>query len=886
MAAYVPPERIDVTAITRRPILSFPGQFLSTAFSIRQDFAEPRVVHPELVLPPGWRSVMKMEPFEIRAGVTVTRLVLVRIPESAEAGSYMVEFRVYDEESPQSVDSDRIEVIVAPVRRLELSVVDEPATVSAGDSYSASMVIVNKGNAPEEVDLNARSNFELPTKTRPARVQLAPGESQHVMIDARAPANITEKTRHRLDVTARRPDESVFATRAASRVDVIPNGRSNRIADNRLPASISVLGVGDERGWGAQAGLTAAGPYLGGNLEVGVELPDRQRTSTFGRRSRFSLRYEKSGQQVAVGDHVYALSPLTEIGRYGFGGGGNVQAGRFTITSFAHRTRQTFPRENEVALGAEYDVHKWANVSVNFLGRRGFIDGELISVRGLVEPSDAAAVDLECGVDEDNRLRRPACSVRVVGRQPWISYQGRYINTPAGFPGYASGLESASVGTIVRPRPWLRVEAAWNEHDQVLAGDFVRKRRVVQAGTGVTGLEIAPRAFAFVYVRHHSVDHSGLGIVNDRREQSVRLRSGFNSRHGGVTTIVEFGHTKSEAMRYSGSFRRAKIQAKYLPARIGTFSGSIEYLSGLIGYTAESSSRWLTTLSARLKISPHTHASLAIHSGIERGYAAFSYSHTQTRIEHEFRNGHRLTVQARYGSFGSLFGSGFVDYLVGYTVPIGLPLPSRGKRRSPAGRVVDVESGEGLEGVRLYIGDQTVRTGHDGTFYLEAPRSHTPYLSIDRGDIGLDHVPVDNMPMEISILDGVLQNPVIGVVRSARISGRIAIHARSEHALFGVDSPPTPVRGIRMAILEIDNGARRHRVLSGVDGNFSFADLSPGTWTIRVVDAQLPEHHYPEQEHIEVDLLPGSDEHIEFRVLEKQRKLRIMETGTLKLGSP
>ncbi len=179
-----------------------------------------------------------------------------------------------------------------------------------------------------------------------------------------------------------------------------------------------------------------------------------------------------------------------------------------------------------------------------------------------------------------------------------------------------------------------------------------------------------------------------------------------------------------------------------------------------------------------------------------------------------------------------------------------------------------------------------MRTGNDGTFYLDSPGTQTEYLSIDRADIGLDRVPVNNMPMEIAMLDGELQNPVIGVVRSARVVGRIAIHARSDHALFGVDSLPTKVRGVRMAILEIDNGTRRHRTLSDGDGHFSFADLSPGTWKLRVVDVRLPDHHYLEENPVEVELLPGDDEHVEIRALEKQRTLRIMDRGTLKLGSP
>jgi hypothetical protein len=71
------------------------------------------------------------------------------------------------------------------------------------------------------------------------------------------------------------------------------------------------------------------------------------------------------------------------------------------------------------------------------------------------------------------------------------------------------------------------------------------------------------------------------------------------------------------------------------------------------------------------------------------------------------------------------------------------------------------------------------------------------------------------------------------------------------------------------------------RQLTDPKGVFSFDDLRPGQWRVKVYDYDLPPYHYLEEEEFQIDLKPGEKKEITVRVLPRLRPIQIIEEGEI-----
>ncbi|PQJ35442.1 hypothetical protein BSZ35_13260 [Salinibacter sp. 10B] len=106
-------------------------------------------------------------------------------------------------------------------------------------------------------------------------------------------------------------------------------------------------------------------------------------------------------------------------------------------------------------------------------------------------------------------------------------------------------------------------------------------------------------------------------------------------------------------------------------------------------------------MSAQVELTDRTELSLRAHWG-ESGTPSFGgYRTVSIRLDHHFRFGHRLSVEARSNRFADTpFSTApwteVPSYRVSYTVPVGLPVVQERSTGAVTGRVVDAETGPAL----------------------------------------------------------------------------------------------------------------------------------------------------------------------------------------------
>jgi hypothetical protein len=138
------------------------------------------------------------------------------------------------------------------------------------------------------------------------------------------------------------------------------------------------------------------------------------------------------------------------------------------------------------------------------------------------------------------------------------------------------------------------------------------------------------------------------------------------------------------------------------------------------------------------------------------------------------------------------------------------------------------------------------------------------------------------------------------VVRSCRISGRVkaffpssdtissGVKRSSSDGLLWLD--PTGrdefekeniARRIGNTLVELCDEKETLRQVTDQNGWFSFEDLRPGRWILKVHADNLPDRYYLERRELQVELKPGEEKDIEVRVLPRSRAIQIIEQGEI-----
>ncbi len=880
-------EAVRVEAANPEQLEATPGEVFTVIFRVTNTLAEVRHFTAHLDLPPAWQPVLPQRPFTLAPYAEDLRLISFQVPLDAPPGLYEVRYAARDQQNPASAGEGTVLVAVPPTWGLRLELDEAPRFAPADAPYHVRLFLFNEGNDAATAVLHATSNADLRVRLDPARLVLPPRSLRRVTVtvspgEGRASAH----RRHVLRVEARLKEAPEVRAHLGVVTDLVPPGGPG---DGReaLPAEVTLRGVGGSEGVTGQVGAVAAGPLLGGTVDAVVMVPDQRRTSFYRDRSRYGLRYASRALDLYLGDQVYALSPLTEERQYGFGGGAEVRAGRLAVGGFYHKQRHAFLQEAYGGASVGYQVSRLARLSAHYLRRRGFRDGDAVTLRTVLREGRTATADAECGFGVQTAPGSPvsrACSARLAVDWRWLSYSARLLQASEAYPGRYYGLSGLSGSTVVRPWRWMRLEASAQDQRRRYAPGDERRTRLYRVGGGLTARPGTHAAHLLAYYRDHRFDLVPDDVDVDRREASVQLKLGYDTRRLGLSGSAELGHVWNELLGYEGDFRRYRVLTRLHLGRQSA-SLSVEHLRGLTVYRRDEQAQWRASLGSRFRLGARTLVALTLSGFVDRsaGGAEQIAGTAQARVEHTFRAGPRLELSGRHFAVGDGLGGGVRrgtgEVSLALVVPLGLPVGTRRGGRRLVGRVYDAETGAGLEGVALTLGGETALTDATGAFHLARPEDGIAYLRLDRISAGLGRVPMLDMPLEVQ--PGTEADLEIPMLRSARLAGRIEV-VRTDGAsdLAGPGAAPEPA-AVRDAVLELSGDGRRLRAVADRTGRFLFPEVPPGPWTLRVLHAKLPDYHAVEHETYAVPLAPGQHDHLAIRVLPRQRRIQMIESGTV-----
>jgi hypothetical protein len=863
---------------------TMPGRIVTVSFLVGNRSDGERRYLPSFTLPDGWRLLTPPGEVILPAGGDTVRLFTFTVPSRQRAGEHRVQLSLRDPLHLRDSASSFVTLLVRGVRRLDVQVLEGPRIARTGEPFAVRFLVTNGGNSPERVMLTPQGSNNARATVDSAVLYLPAGVVHEAVVTTATDPHEPPSPSLIVTLAASLSGDTADAA-AAHAVELVPLPAAFRDPWLAMPLAVTARGTGGDDTWRGQIELAGEG-YLDEDqahrLALLLRGPDNQTISSLGLRDEYVVRYVGPEGVAVAGDASYALTPLTEYGRYAAGAGGSGRAGDFTITGFANTARFLVPRENELGLSFGVSPIPRVHASLQYLGKQGNGQTDIVSLRGVARLVDEAEVDAEYGSGWYEERRDDGYWLRVSGAAPSVTYDLRHVYGGPNFNGYYRDGRYTMASVSWLPYGLWRVEGQFRQSDRNLGRDtlqlYAPRTRLMQAGAGFGG-------WVYAGFRREEFDDMRPSPQFSRTEHTLQLRTGYSTPEAGLMATVEIGQAEDRILGRSSPFRRINVYADVRPTPAVTYGFTVESSREQNLFGNERPER--VGAGARLSALPFPGTRLQFDGSYSRTLLPSVEQSTlflDAALEQQLPWGHIAAVRYRRSEFAA--APTVVDnaWRFDYTVPLSIPFARRNGTGELTGRIVDAETGMPMAGMIVRAGGTLAVSEEDGTFAFPPLTPARHYLQLDPMSAGAGRVTVNPLEEGVYVGHGSTVDVLVPVTRAAVVTGAVLRRALRDSALAdGLRGEAMKLGGIADVVVEASDGADVHRRRTDSRGTFRFERLRPGNWAFRVVSGSVPAGDRIEPDSVMLPLAPGATAELSFTVTEPVRTIRVVKTETLQL---
>jgi len=883
--------------------------FLTRAFLVTNPSDETREILEHVLLPQGWQVIIEDSLFSLMPEQRDLRLIGIAIPADASPGRYGLTYVAKDRTSASNSRYET-DVVVLPVVKLDIMPIDVPQRVLAGHEYSALFQIANRSNTPCIVTLDIESSAGFPAHLSHSQLHTQPNESYLITAIVITDRNTRRRITDRLVLTASVSDSVNHpkSIRASTAVEIVPRAPPAEDLYHRVPSRIiSRFVANDEEGafqveYSGRGTLDPTGNYA---IDYRFQGPRDLEKNLFGERDEYFVGVRHESGELRLGDQLFSLSPLLERHRLGRGALGSVRRGHFSAGGYSFKSRSKYPDMEQTAAFVGYSVGDLFNVQLNYLdkttdsSRRGMfgLSSAITPIRNL-----STEIEYAAGEREDS-YSKPASAVRVRvdGRVQKARVSLEKIYADRDFPGYYCDQDHNLAAIHVPVLKDLQYYASYQSLAQNLEKDTtqltaIRERNIQSGFTYTFPFPTTATLYLEELARSDELPSSGFDYTG--RAAGVRLR--HNMKALTLNASAKRGIWTDHLQDTDEDWERYGFGATFTPDAWQSYSGSFQ--TGHAGFSMNSKRSQTGAFTARVR--PFRRLSLLVSFQKSNWSTEPALKNDQLRIETRYSIYRNHVVSFRYRKL-DYEEDNFVDgtsYMIGYEIPVGMPVGKQKHAGCVKGRVYDLEDPEhdGISGVVLTLGDLTALTDGKGNFMFPSVSPGIHYLQVDNASIGLHRVTVPKAPIQVSVRGGRSEKMDLGVVRGAAIRGEAAMFGLAEAASNrGIlieqgrtseeedeaDRELTRLRSQPNLHLELRSDTEVIHLATDHRGRFSFDRLRPGRWVLEVSPEGLPPFHNLERNVFDILLKPGAREEITVRIVPRERGITIVDEGKVPVVS-
>lgn len=881
-------DRINIIPAQQQVDLNELGIF-TLKFDVENRTGTTQELKERIHLPDGWQLLTESGSFLLSGNARETRLVHVVAPRGTNAGLYNIQYQIYTLNNNSTFNQQNITVRITEQSDLKLTRIKAPSNLLANEHYTATFLLENTGNKETAFIINAKDNQGFIQEISPKRITLKANASHKLSVKGKIPANIKNIDTYTLKLSVRGAGKTKRETIKIPIISQSPLGLSKY---QKLAGTLKTRHTQRKSGdlsssltqieYRAKGTLDEAGKHqLSLELKTGKSSED---TALFNQQSRYFATYTNKNWKIEAGHQNFYASSLLGNSLNGIGikthyKTRNKQEGSaFSIEAFHGKSRASDENARKVtAVLAEY---QWKNYSFGstVLQHNKKNDATQLSMDELIASVSAKwqhnGYSAKVEVAQDNQQKQ-AISTHVSGQWGKLGANASYIKAAPGFAGGYANTTRIYANTSYRIDDKTRINANFRYTRDTEQEDENQEQRQDNAQTISISRTFGEKEQAEVTLKHSQRREKDLrpNPTTDRNIQSTILEYRHRFETIDLLASLEHGTRKDNIDTSSDGFKKS-LSLNWRPnddIRIGSNYSESDNLDTAgkqqnLSFHGRYQFNERSSLSGSIQRSQNTHLDSSSNS-------------LDARYEHRFRDGKRISFQARHVESNAPDSEQINDsgIMLEFSMPLNAPVRRRTNLGSLKGKVNYAGTNRPAQNVIVNMEGLYAVTNDIGEFHYPNVVAKEYQLQIDNTREGMETYSLQmdgSSRNKVTVKANTVNNVDLSLTQGTRVTGRlIQMMPNTAQQVNEENKPLIEDKGLSMVLIELHpvgqtNGRIIHKRTTLFDGSFSFMGIPPGQWKLLVKNtSRIPENTHLEQNQFMLDLKIGQAENIIIRAI-------------------
>lgn len=818
----------------------------------------------------------------IEAKGVSNKILSLFVPGTAKSGDYniIVESFLKGEEHPFGTVT--IPLFVKPKYGISVQKQYSPEFLVSGDTLGLKFFITNYSNM--EVSVNASISSSNKTETRFYKIPM--DSTVNVNFTVKAPENLTFQSRNFVSLSAsvnERPETEVSESYL---IDFLPDRNVKFDRFNRYPVKLAALAVATNRRGSFEYAYmydVSGDGFLNEEkrrkLEFHFRGPDRRGNPILGLNEEYFFNYSSLKTQISLGDNNYRLSDLTESSRFGRGGEIAQKMGKLSVGAYFHMPRY-FPLIKYVS-SFYFDLN-FGNAARFKTGYVGKFDKDnnidhLVSLSGQINPFPWFRSEFEVAAGKRPESITKAYKANFNISTSFISTHFSYLHADPDFTGFLKNSSFLASGLSLNLFRKLSLSANYDINRSNLNLDTIYVNAPYSENIGVNAtLRLGINSSVVLGAQVVSMEDRAETKLFNYKKYAGRFVLATKLKRLSLSLNGEVGKSQNLLEQKEGEltdYYNGNMSLKYSLNKSLTISGFVNYQGGE-QYMISGFKRVYFGGSFQANIRKKTSFSLDYRNNYELKDYYQDRSLFSMSLSQRIGSRHELNLGVNYNLMKNSLDKKELNAQLKYSLTLNVPT----SRKKDVGRLKGkiINSGvERVEGVVVNLNGNISITDKEGNFEFPALKTGSYLIAIEAGAAGLNAIPATPGPFRVTIEPGREALFEVKLTKSAKIIGSLVIREDEKSGQKGF----YPVKQeIENLIIEASSEKEVFRILTGAGGKFSFNDLRPGTWNVKVYKNGLPPGYVMENDRFTLNLTSGTESSLEVVLIKKSREIKFQNS--------
>ncbi len=876
-----------------------PGKSITIVLNVTNTGGSNEEFVMDADIPESWRMISRFFPFQLPSGASDMKIVSIFIPQDAAADKYELKFTVKSTRNPGIIDICTVYVAVQSITKLEVNLIDAPRFCVAGNEYISTFRVTNNSNSAQEITLKLSSSNNIPASIDINQVKLSPRDAVEVPVLVKVPENLKQDLIHIVKLSAvgvenGKPVEAF----AESRVQIIVKGgaRESRLITVPARMSLRALGAeeGDESAYAWQGELSGQNTFGTKDNITTVEYSfrgpdtyddDRKVNLIYTSHDEYWMKLGRKHYGLLAGDTNYSLTELTENAFYARGVQANANYGKFSLMGYYAKSRFTEPEEIESAASIDYSLTKDIILGLNFMHHNpeNKPSNSLGSIDLNISTIGRTNIDLEYSIDKGDDGYANGYYGNISTYNDFFNGNLKFLRAEPGFDGTYNDQQTISGSVNVPIKKLVTVNASIYNSRTNLENNENKYSASLQY-TYQAGLTFNFKTNTTLYTGLKLVENKDQldAPLFDYRQKTLNASISQTLKRFVFSLSTEIGRERDYLYENDSEVDRLYFSGAYKPLSGHTFG---VYANIDNNRNDQGRKHYGTTLGFNMDyvFNPRNNIGFSLEGRkleVEGSGTSYVYN---SNLNITIAKIHTIFLETRYVPVSSNDDDSLFAFSLKYSFLIGIPVGIRTDFGSIVGKVIDAQTGRGLQGVIVVLGKMTTITDKNGNFEFYTVKNGDAWLDIDASNISAGLITTVKPPIKVSVSAG-KNRCEISLVKASRITGKLLLYEFEKTQLSETDKAGLiEIGGLSGVVLELKNENSSVSAQSTRDGTFSFDDLLPGKWTLTINKNSLPRFTYLEKNDLEFELKPGDAQDITIKVLPRKRVIQMLGGGAVQM---